>query len=99
MVSSFYLALDKWFRGIEFSGWAYDLKSVSTDVVQKRMARSGDGDVSYSNVDAETLKRLNIDRDAAAHDHQHENLIWGWDDADFKDDDKSCATILHKSNN
>lgn len=74
------------------TGWAYDLKSVSDDVIQKRMARSGDGNTKYSRADPHNL----VSSEEEHHDTAHENLIWGWDDADFKDDEKQCATILNK---
>jgi len=75
-------------------GWAYDLKSVSDEVIQKRMARCGDGCTKYSN--AKTDELINL---VGAHEaHETDQLIWGWDDAEFKDDQKKCATILNKEN-
>lgn len=73
-------------------GWAYDLKTVSDEVIQKRMARSGDFDVKFSNAKLDDLKRLSEEKKNEA--EPQEELIWGWDDSDFKD--KNVATILHK---
>lgn len=78
-----------------FAGWAYDLKSVSDEIIQKRMARSGDGATKYSRANPDDLAKL-INGNEQSHDS--EPLIWGWDDADFRDDEKSCATILNKEN-
>lgn len=77
------------------TGWAYDLKSVSDDVIQKRMARCGDGDTQYSRANPEDLARVLGGKELS---DETEPLIWGWDDADFKDDEKSNATILNKQN-
>lgn len=57
------------------------------------MARSGDGCTKYSNIKPEELVCSDTDKQ---HDTSSENLIWGWDDADFQDDEKQCATILNK---
>lgn len=76
-------------------GWAYDLKTVSKEVIQKRMARSGDFNVEYSNANLEELVRISHER----HEQTAEptELIWGWDDADFDESQKKSATILHQN--
>lgn len=58
---------------------------MSDDVIQKRMARCGDGDTSYSRANPDELAKLFSNKGDS---HESEPLIWGWDDADFKDDDK-----------
>lgn len=75
-------------------GWAYDLKTVSKETIQKRMARSGDFNVKYSEATVDDLMRLQ----AAKHDEPTEpkELVWGWDDQDFDQEEKKSATILHK---
>lgn len=57
------------------------------------MARSGDGDTEYSRATSDQLAKLINDKEQS---QESVPLIWGWDDADFKDDDKSCATIINK---
>lgn len=67
-----------------FTGWAYDLKTVSDELIRKRAARTGDG--SKSN------------KTSAAQLHTHEQtdkLIWGWDDEDMDIEDKKNALILN----
>lgn len=78
---------------ISFIGWAYDLKSVSDEVVAKRMARIGDGNTKYSKVNLENLTRT----DDVQESIEGENLVWGWDDADMDQDIKSSATIINKT--
>lgn len=75
-------------------GWAYDLKTVSQETIQKRMARSGDFDVKYSDAKIENLMRLS---EAKHESSEPTELIWGWDDADFDDSEKKTATILNKA--
>lgn len=70
-------------------GWAYDLKTVSHDVVQKRANRTGDGSNKHSNIQLEEFNPLSHES------HEDENLIWGWDDADMTDDAKKCAKIIN----
>lgn len=73
-------------------GWAYDLKSVSDDLVRKRMTRTGDGNLEYSRMSKEEIINTVVE-----YEHQtNENLVWGWDDADMKDDDKKLVNIINK---
>lgn len=74
-------------------GWAYDLKSVSDEVVQKRMARIGDGTHKYSKATPSDFNNGDIVQESI----EGENLVWGWDDADMKADDKNSATIINKT--
>lgn len=55
-------------------GWAYDLKTVSKDTIQKRMARSGDLNVKYSEATVDDLMRLQANK----HDEPTEpkELVW-----------------------
>ncbi|XP_030034935.1 stearoyl-CoA desaturase 5 isoform X2 [Manduca sexta] len=67
-------------------GLAYDLKTVSADMIRKRIARTGDGSHPWSKQALETDE-----------DHHHpENPVWGWDDKDMTDDDKKFAQIVHQ---
>ncbi|KAL0831151.1 hypothetical protein ABMA28_002020 [Loxostege sticticalis] len=68
-------------------GWAYDLKTVSADMIRKRAARTGDG--SHPTCQ-EGPKSVDDDDD-----HHHENAVWGWDDKDMPEEDKQLAQITH----
>lgn len=67
-------------------GWAYDLKTVSTDMIKKRALRTGDGTRYESGKDHEHI-----------HDHTHEDAVWGWDDTDMKPEDIQEAKIINKA--
>ncbi|XP_015189781.1 PREDICTED: acyl-CoA Delta(11) desaturase-like, partial [Polistes dominula] len=62
-------------------GWAYDLKTVSQEMIEKRARRTGDG-TKYQNI-----------RDQ--HEHNHKNSIWGWDDPDINTEDVQDARIIN----
>ncbi|XP_053612725.1 acyl-CoA Delta-9 desaturase [Plodia interpunctella] len=68
-------------------GLAYDLKTVSAEMIQKRAARTGDG--SHPSVKESS---------ALAHDDHHhpENPVWGWDDQDLTEEDRKLAEIAHR---
>lgn len=69
-------------------GWAYDLKTVSPQVVMARAKRTGDG--SY--VPPKHYGKL-----GDLHHHSVEGDVWGWGDEDMKEEDKQSATIINKS--
>lgn len=69
------------------------MKSVSDDVIQKRMARIGDGDVSYSRQTLESIAKAEIVQESI----EGENLIWGWDDSDMTKEHKEMANIINKT--
>jgi stearoyl-CoA desaturase (delta-9 desaturase) len=62
-------------------GWAYDLKTVHVDLVEKRAARTGDG----------TRIKQNLQ------DHFHGDSIWGWGDKDMHQEDIDGAQIFNKA--
>ncbi|KAM3964087.1 acyl-CoA Delta-9 desaturase [Aphomia sociella] len=67
-------------------GWAYDLKTVSTEMIIKRAARTGDGTHSSNQA-----------KNSSHHNHEHpENPVWGWDDQDMKEEDRQFAEIAHR---
>lgn len=84
------------------AGWAYDLKTVSEEMILKRAARTGDGSNDYSEIipagDVQQKKSdLNATADSHAHSpFHHDNMVWGWDDQDMTATDKSEALIIHK---
>lgn len=78
-------------------GWAYDLKTVSEDTVRKRMLRTGDQNLTYSNIKSEDLKRdgANIDLNFKQHNDGVVKHVWGWNDPD-NEEFKKDVTYLHK---
>ncbi|EFA12799.1 acyl-CoA Delta(11) desaturase-like isoform X1 [Tribolium castaneum] len=69
-------------------GQAYDLKTVSVDMINKRRKRTGDG---TGLVDEELLE--NEDK----HHHHHDDSIWGWGDKDMKQDDMDMVQVHNPS--
>ena len=68
-------------------GWAYSLKTMSTETILKRVARTGDG--------THTLCRKSVpDKN---HDSNEDNL-WGWGDGDMKAEDYKCVSVLGPEN-
>lgn len=68
-------------------GLAYDLKTVSVEMVKRRVERTGDGTHPFC---------LKADSDA---DHHHpENPVWGWDDKDLPEEERRLAEISHPKN-
>jgi hypothetical protein len=62
-------------------GWAYELKSVSEEMIMKRVSRTGDGTRKFDKI---------VDHG----DHHHgDNLTWGWGDKDMKSEEYSFVDI------
>lgn len=74
-------------------GWAYDLKSVSDDMIKKRVLRTGDGSHTYSEQEL-TAKMVDYINNL---DHESEQAVWGWDDRDMNELDRQDATVQNKS--
>lgn len=64
---------------------AYDLKTVSQEMIRKRVLRTGDGSHKYSKECPNKSGFLQ---------YRPEENLWGWDDQDITDIDKS-ATQFH----
>lgn len=74
-------------------GQAYDLKSVSQDMILKRVQRTGDG--SHPSMQDVNNNNVNISELVSKLDHENEEtLVWGWDDEDICEEDRKGA--LHK---
>ncbi|XP_026483469.2 acyl-CoA Delta-9 desaturase-like [Vanessa tameamea] len=67
-------------------GLAYDLKTVSLEMIRKRIARTGDGSHPSD-------KKVKDSDDG--HNHP-ENPVWGWDDKDMPEEERKLAEIAHK---
>lgn len=75
---------------LDFMAWigqAYDLKTVSREMVKKRVQRTGDG--SWKNhYDDQS-------NDVDDHHHDHKNSVWGWGDKDMNEEDKKDVRIFN----
>ncbi|CAG9828026.1 unnamed protein product [Diabrotica balteata] len=73
-----------------YLGQAYDLKTVSPDMVRKRIARTGDGSHEHGKLPLENGNTQD-------HHDLNEKVVWGWDDKDMKPEDIKDVTIKFKS--
>ncbi len=71
-------------------GQAYDLKSVSQDMIKKRVLRTGDGTHPYSQSDVENNNFVPAEKSVES---EH---IWGWDDRDITKNDINLTIIRNK---
>jgi stearoyl-CoA desaturase (delta-9 desaturase) len=72
-------------------GWAYSLKSVSTETILKRVARTGDGSHKFSrNSNSNEISDSFTDKN---HDSNEDNL-WGWGDKDMNAEDYKHVSIF-----
>ncbi|XP_030369455.1 stearoyl-CoA desaturase 5 [Scaptodrosophila lebanonensis] len=78
-------------------GQAYDLKSVSQEMVYKRVLRTGDGSHIAALLDANNNTTAAPTNELVMHlDHDKEdNAIWGWDDKDISEEDRKGANIVN----
>lgn len=65
-----------------FIGWATDLKTASSELVRKRVLRTGK---------LRSVNNNSQDKDDNKCD------VWGWDDPTMPEDDKKLILILNKS--
>lgn len=84
-----------------FLGWATDLKTVSEEMINRRVSRTGDGSHKYSQLKTTEEKILayvnDVTTDANGHHaHDEKQLVWGFDDKDMDEEDKKYVTILNK---
>lgn len=74
-------------------GWAYELKTVSDDMIRKRAERTGDGSNQFSRcIKNGVVRKDNVEH----HAEDSSNNIWGWDDEDMKNIDRDDALIIKK---
>lgn len=69
------------------------MKTVSEEIIRKRVLRTGDG----SHI--ESLKTPQQQLTAILNDPTLKNndpLVWGWDDVDMSSEEKSIATIIKR---
>lgn len=73
------------------SGWAYDLKYVSDEMICKRALRTGDGSFAmkkFKGVDMNGVTEEDLKVD-------HKNMIWGWKDPDMSEKVKRFASVIN----
>jgi len=81
-------------------GWAYDLKTVSMEMVKARVLRTGDGSHPLSKPVQQMTSTEISDKFVEYVNHAHdqpESLVWGWDDVDMLPEDKEHVTIINKT--
>ena len=83
------------------TGQAYDLKTVSEEMLLKRIERTGDGshpsciDLNNNNT-SNTGSRITPEM-LAKLDHDNEGtMVWGWDDKDVQMEDRMGTKIIEK---
>lgn len=82
-------------------GWAYDMKTVSEDIINKRILRTGDVPRNEKDLTdrEQEIRRLLIeghDADPSNNNYKDKQMIWGWDDEELCEVDKSYVKILNK---
>lgn len=67
-------------------GWAYELKTASTEMVRKRALRTGDG-----------TRPCEDESKVGDNEHvSHGGDVWGWGDANMKEEDIKDVKIFNK---
>lgn len=79
-------------------GQVYDMKTVSKDMLLKRIRRTGDGSHPWSSADENNNnEESSYDAMVTQLDHEKEKvLVWGWDDADVTVEDREDAEIIER---
>lgn len=80
--------------GLSISGWAYEMKSVSKEIIQRRAKRTGDGTFDHGQHE-ETNRQAHKNHSNHGTD-PNGHSIWGWGDIDMNEDDKHFAIVLKK---
>lgn len=86
----------------KFTGWAYNLKTVSADMIRKRVCRTGDGSHKFSkelNIksDTEVIKEFVLQKSVDENGNMingSDGLVWGFDDELMSEEDKNCIKVL-----
>lgn len=80
-------------------GWAYDLKTVSVEMIKRRLLRTGDGSHRYSKLNSKEAKVCNSQKSIDVNGnyvHLEEESIWGYNDELMSEEDKKCIKILNQ---
>lgn len=73
---------------MERIGWAFDLKTVPKEMVEKRMRRTGDGSHPRAKLVGDCFETKHCDSGAP---------LWGWGDTDMLQEDKLFAGVGNKA--
>lgn len=69
-------------------GLAYDLKTVSLDMIERRAQRTGDGTRKPLKAIDQLIEEVNNQSESVDH-------VWGWDDKDMTPEHKQWAKIYN----
>lgn len=75
-----------WF--LSYIGWAYDLRTVSQDILDKRAARTGDG------TRAKSTSLTKIDLNKNHHVNVDDGIVWGWNDKDLVEHQRQNVFVV-----
>jgi len=78
-----------------FEGLASDLKTVPSEMVRKRVLRTGDGNHRFAKENA--LEPASVDNNNSGEEIRDTEHFWGWGDKEMNDDDMKNVEILHKT--
>lgn len=73
-------------------GWAYDLKTVSQDMIRKRALRTGDGSHRFAKEKTD-MNGNAVDSESDVLIEKQQKVLWGWNDLEMTDLDKTAADI------
>jgi hypothetical protein len=73
--------------------------TVSSDMIHKRILRTGDGSHKYAKLNSQeeeimAFVQKRMFDDDGNHIHHEGNNVWGWDDPAMKDEDKKYAKVV-----
>lgn len=79
-------------------GWAYNLKTVSDEIIRNRVLKTGDGSHKRTGNNTRHDPDPDVNRNYINNleDHNNDDMIWGWDDEDMRVQDKIDAVIWSK---
>lgn len=88
---------------IDLAAWcgqAYDLRTVSDELIRKRALRTGDVSLLDENKHKVWSEEMQRNGKLKSRDQVEEvEHIWGWNDHDMSSDDKGAATIRNRRAN
>lgn len=81
-----------------FAGLAYDLKTVTDEMIMKRAQRTGDGThPKYSSQNEHNDERFRKEAFIKSLNcHNEDGMLWGWEDRDMLEEDQRMARITGK---
>lgn len=80
-------------------GQAYDLKTVSYEMIRKRVLRTGDGSHPISKEMEKKELQAKLIEFVNKYHEESSDLVWGWDDKDMDPEVKRTVKIYNKTDN